>query len=1045
MFNSASICLIGDKSLTVPLRVLTAIELYTNADFYANHPQLGRAERVSQGYLTKSKTAFTLTVSDEAFSSCFCHEKNNKADCIRKEAMVICSLKEFASFVCMMALSSVLNIDIYSHYPSVGMPVLENYFNCKLSPRISQQADNEIPIHLLWSKHFDVSGRFIRTIHVVPLVATTKFDECDQLMQSVKLYPSVTSFLKSIKIEDDQDSEVNQVTSQIKKRKLNDIGHNSESSSQLKDRSDTENTPQSTHWTPAECSMHLGPEGKEKSRRGLPIYSRDEVDKYDIGLHYMNSRSMNDNEIYELIQNVWKPSPTFRFPITIEAQSRKRCFQYNYLQQYSWLAYSKYLDACFCLPCVLFLHKTESVQSSRLIRLYTEPFIHWTMAASRLRDHDEKSNNHKDATALFLHFMKDMNRKSAPIQQKRKEEKAKFEANKEKLKPIFETVLFCGRQNIPLQGYAEYTKLEDVSSTQDSYSECDNLGNLVALLKFRIDNGDKALKAHFPRGFKNTAYGTKEVQSALLNCCGEYLRESLINEVKSATIFSILVQEFEDLKRNSEIPLLLRFVDSKGEIREDFIKFIPYEEGDTSFIISELIEKEINALGLNMENCRGQAYPEIGNLAGKYQKAASQIQKSYSNASYVHCIGHRLNMSILNSCNMLFVRSMIHNVRSICNYFFASPRRQECLEANIKNFVPKEQQKHLLDVCRTHWVDEINCLSLFQGMYGPILLSLEEIKNDTEWNWDRDSTYKANTLFLLCSEFEFVISLVVAKHLTDYTNPATRKFQYEANDIIKGYEQVELLKHTVETLKANVDEYHETWFEEAKRLANFVGVEPEVPRGYKQCSENSKFSAENTSEYYKVRLTIPLIDHLITQLPIRFSEVSIKIVKGFVVIPKLLQEKLASSGRASWNADFLEFASLYQNYFPEFNSIKSEMDIWESYWTKTFVGVVPEGIEETLKAAFDMKLTLPNIYHAIQILGTIPLTCCKSESSVSSKKNLEDYMRSIPGGSVEHKRDNGFATLHAHQSIPVNIDDVINKFLKKYPNLVKMLKLFQVN
>ena len=39
LFNAASINLVGNEDLSGALRLLTAVELYTHADFYANHPR----------------------------------------------------------------------------------------------------------------------------------------------------------------------------------------------------------------------------------------------------------------------------------------------------------------------------------------------------------------------------------------------------------------------------------------------------------------------------------------------------------------------------------------------------------------------------------------------------------------------------------------------------------------------------------------------------------------------------------------------------------------------------------------------------------------------------------------------------------------------------------------------------------------------------------------------------------------------------------------------------------------------------------------------
>ena len=73
------------------------------------------------------------------------------------------------------------------------------------------------------------------------------------------------------------------------------------------------------------------------------------------------------------------------------------------------------------------------------------------------------------------------------------------------------------------------------------------------------------------------------------------------------------------------MPLVLRFIDANGNIREDFINFILCENGVSDEAIADSIITEIRELGLDMENCRGQGYDG----AGEYQGVAGCIRREY--------------------------------------------------------------------------------------------------------------------------------------------------------------------------------------------------------------------------------------------------------------------------------------------------------------------------------------------------------------------------------------------------------------------------------
>ena len=186
---------------------------------------------------------------------------------------------------------------------------------------------------------------------------------------------------------------------------------------------------------------------------------------HDIGLYLPKIESMTDQEKFDLIQNVWKPSKEFVFPETIEPMGRKRRFQYKHLQQYSWLVYSNYLDGCFCLPCALFGDRSTN-NSCRLDRLFTELLVYWTSAASRLKQRADKSDFHKNCIATMSEFVKVMEHKSVPIRQLMTSAiNERITENRVKLAPIVQTIIFY----LALQGHRDDSTNFDTSDNPGNF------------------------------------------------------------------------------------------------------------------------------------------------------------------------------------------------------------------------------------------------------------------------------------------------------------------------------------------------------------------------------------------------------------------------------------------------------------------------------------------------------------------------------------------------------------------------------------------------
>jgi hypothetical protein len=84
------------------------------------------------------------------------------------------------------------------------------------------------------------------------------------------------------------------------------------------------------------------------------------------------------------------------------------------------------------------------------------------------------------------------------------------ECNRRRLASIVETILFYGRQNLPLRGHRD-------SGPIDVAEPFENDGNFQALLRLRISAGDKVLEDHSLQLAKNAQYTSPKIQNEILD------------------------------------------------------------------------------------------------------------------------------------------------------------------------------------------------------------------------------------------------------------------------------------------------------------------------------------------------------------------------------------------------------------------------------------------------------------------------------------------------------------------------------------------------
>ena len=316
--------------------------------------------------------------------------------------------------------------------------------------------------------------------------------------------------------------------------------------------------------------------------------------------------------------------------------------------------------------------------------------------------------------------------------------------------------------------------------------------------------------------------------------------------------------------------VVLRFVDeSSRAIKEAFICFYHCKEGTTGVAIKQLILKAVSDLRFSMDDCRGQSYDGAGNMAGKYSGAATLIQRDFPKAVYVHCMNHRLNLCVADTCSLQIVRNMMGTVRKLSAFFDNSPKRQDHLIKNIKSLLPGSNHKVLIDVCLTRWIARIDGMDRIVELLVPVLSTSEDIQLNKKdggdlpgsGNWNSTSRDDSQALVNAVT-FQFVVALVLVRYIRGLTRPATVKLQREGMDILKAQQEISTLKQALQDVQVNIDEQHHRLYEEAVQLAAGIEIEPSRPRTVQsQVNRGVNLPASSPEQYYRINLTRMFLDH----------------------------------------------------------------------------------------------------------------------------------------------------------------------------------------
>ena len=627
--------------------------------------------------------------------------------------------------------------------------------------------------------------------------------------------------------------------------------------------------------------------------RGEPVVPKEDCSPFDIGLVISTISKASNSEKYRFINNVWKPTLDYDFPASVETRGKLRKCRHEWLVRYTWLVYSKYLDGLFCLPCALFGIESGK-NAARLDKLFRSPLTFWTTAVTRFQNHSSgKCETHNFAVVAMANFKDMMSRRTVAIDQQLNQiVQRQIQENRQKIKSIIKTVVLCGQNAIPLRGERD-----------DNPDDETLTGKFQALLAFRVDSGDAILQQHLENAPRNATYRSKTIQNEIIKTIGSFILSKISDEIKESKLFSVVADEAADISNKEQLSLVPRFVDASQQIREEFIGFYHCEAGTSGEALKEMILGAVADLGLSMSNCRGQSYDGAGNMAGKYNGVSSLIQGQFSKALYVHCMNHRLNLCVADTCSLYLVKNMMSVVRSLSSFFSGSPKRQQHLKEKVKSLLPASKHEVLINICETRWIARLDGLDRIVELLLPVVCTIDDIANNRKvghedpdsGDWNQNSKTAAGKI-LPSITFEFITTLIIVRYILDLTRPATVKLQRKEMDLLKAHSEITSLKNVLKDLRSNIDVEHRQLYQEAVELAAKVGIQPHKPRVIPVQVYRNNNPSQSIEGHYRVNLSIIFIDHALKQLDTRFPAETNLFYQGFSISSlRLLKNYLRST------------------------------------------------------------------------------------------------------------------------------------------------------
>lgn len=685
----------------------------------------------------------------------------------------------------------------------------------------------------------------------------------------------------------------------------------------------------------------------------------------------------------------------------------------NEIIQRRWLIYSVSKNRVYCFCCRLF-------DSSSTSNLASEGYNDWKHLSEMLKVHESSTFHKKFYLSWIEAELRLKTGKTIDCQEQHLIRKETTRWNNI-LSRLMHITLYLAENNMAFRG------------TSDKLYTPNNgkfLGLVQLLAKF-----DPVMEEHLRLAVKGDVsdhYCGKDIQNELIELMGEKVKSEIISRAKKSKYYSIIADCTPDISHIEQLSLTIRFVDlssdvDKISVKEHFIEFIPVNES-TGERLTEVIIDILNKYGLELNDCRGQGYDNGANMKGKNIGVQRRILDINPLAVYVPCGCHSYNLVLCDAAKSSVKSVTLFGVlQRLFTLFSASVHRWKILTDHLGLYTIKK-------LSDTRWEARIGSVKAVRYQISAVHDALITLAIETQQT-DVQVSHEATTLAEQLKDFGFIVSLVVWYDILFQINVVSKSLQSTDMDLGKC---TDMLKKCCNFL----EEYRNTGFKSAiltaKELAEELEIEPvfrattRIRRVKRQAGEIAQDEPITSPEKkFEVEFFNCLLDTTLTSLNERFEQLcEYSESWSFLYNLKQIPEK----------HDLIKLCSDLQLKL----NVNSKSDIDgcmlcdELISLKSFLPdqkvVTPVFVLNFIKDR-NLKELYPNVWIALRILLTIPVTVASGERSFSKLKLIKTYLRST----ISQCRLTNLATLSIENEIAENIDfdNLIKEFADKKARKVK--------
>ncbi|XP_051985508.1 zinc finger MYM-type protein 1-like [Xyrauchen texanus] len=474
------------------------------------------------------------------------------------------------------------------------------------------------------------------------------------------------------------------------------------------------------------------------------------------------------------------------------------------------------------------------------------------------------------------------------------------------------------------------------------------------------------------------------------------VREHIVEEVKSANFVAIQADETTDVSTQTQLVLVLRYIDPNNKVQERFFEFLPISES-TSISIAIVLLERLNGLFADDEKVKliAQAYDGASVMRGEKAGVQQKVREHFKNAHYVHCYAHQLNLIMQQATSRIkTVNIFFSDLSGIATFFSRSPKRTSILDQTVARRLPRASS--------TRWNFNSRVVNTVYENRDDLIQCFEAIRTGSLGSFDQPTVREASGYVRMLHDEDFIFFLWLFHKIMPHVDTLYQKLQKKDIDAV--------------FIKRALDSF-----------TNSVQAIRDSSQQQLQVATGARRPRTSLREEEKQRLSEEVCD---TILEARFS-FTVHLVSATLLLADMFERYCHSFPDEALNAAV--------NAYPMLNKAKLKTELSLIYENPEFKGCCGALALYQVLMSYNLQETFSETVTLLNILITTPMTTAEAERCFSTLTRVKTFLRNSMG----QERLNALAMLSMERELVLNMPDFNEKVIDRFAALKERRAQFQ--